>query len=486
LEITIKRRPPVARKHVSLLTLTKHGRRTYELIGPDGRPIQAFSVFADEMLKAPLRTRKSYCPSLADFYDYYFEACHCLANGGEVGLTRSMLMEIVDSWREYLVMGDDSGFQIARDVSLTLPSPRILHTSADTKHAALSRFLKLSEKWRKDTLTLASLGLDANAVDPLPLLSDFGHHVPMDAYQRHAILRSSLLAGVVAGGPVSIKKAIFETEGRYEFDPIKAFPMDSFDNFCDKLTSARDKAIASLELAIGCRSSEGLQLLWEDVDFEKRTIKLVNPVTRPNHSSYLNLCLEDREKLSWKGRSRSDTIPIEPFISHFFHYLEEYHRSEYIPHERHSFVFQILHKKKLGAPYFTTDSKTRELAFKRARDRADISKSVKGHHSFRHSYAIYMLNYCPMLDGTFGAPLTTVQDMLGHDDIKATKKYALRDADLLNFNLQFSNTMAYNKGDCMRQSSLKIEAISAEIRRLESKRDALMDSDAKHDNRFIG
>ncbi len=394
-------------------------------------------------------------------------------------------MDVVDSWREYLVMGSDSGHELACDVDSSLPSPRVQHGTADTKYAALSRFLKLSEKWRKDSVALANLGINEGVADPLPLLTDFGRHVAIGHYERSAILKSSVLAGVVAGGPASIDESLFDTVGKYVFDRRNIFPHDSFNEFCGALRSARDKAIYSLDAACGCRSSEGLQILWEDVNFEKRTIKLVDPSTRPNHPSYLSLSLADREKLSWKGRATEDTFLIEPFISHFFDYLEEYHRNEYIPHARHGFVFQILKGARKGAPYFTTGPKTREQVFKRARDLIGLSEFITGPHSFRHAYGTYVLNYCPMADGSFGVPLTTVQFMLGHTDIKATKKYAVRDSDLLSFNLLFANTATYNGSHYMKQTELKIAAINAEIRKLESLKVTLMASNAKHDNKLI-
>lgn len=487
MDIKKKRRQNVARRHVSLGSLTKHGKRTFELIGPDGRQIRAFAVFADSLLREKPNTRKSYCSSLADFYDYYFEACHCFAQAGKSAvLSRGDLMDVVDSWREYLVMGADSGHELACDVDSSLPSPRVLHGTADTKYAALSRFLKLSEKWRKDSVALASLGFNEGVADPLPLLTDFGRHVAIGSYKRSAILKSSVISGVVAGGPVSIDQPLFPTVEKYDFDRRNIFPHDSFDEFCGALHSTRDKAIYSLEAACGCRSSEGLQILWEDVDFEKRTVKLVDPSKRPNHPSYLSLSFSEREKLSWKGRATESTFLIEPFVSHFFDYLEEYHRNEYIPHGHHDFVFQILKGKTKGAPYFTTGPKTREQVFKRTRANIGLSEFITGPHSFRHAFATYVLNYCPMADGSFGVPLTTVQFMLGQDDIKSTKKYAVRDSDLLSFNLLFANTVTYNGSHNVKQTELKIAAIDAEIHKLELLKDSLIASDAEHDKKLIG
>ncbi len=91
-----------------------------------------------------------------------------------------------------------------------------------------------------------------------------------------------------------------------------------------------------------------------------------------------------------------------------------------------------------------------------------------------------------MADGSFGVPLTTVQFMLGQDDIKSTKKYAVRDSDLLSFNLLFANTVTYNGSHNVKQTELKIAAIDAEIHKLELLKDSLIASDAEHDKKLIG
>jgi len=103
------------RKHVTLTKFVKDGVTAFELIGPDGKFLQGFSLFSNALLDVPFNTRVRYCSSVADFYDYYFEAALYLkstSHNNELSiseLSRSELFEIIDTWSEYQIYGKDSG-----------------------------------------------------------------------------------------------------------------------------------------------------------------------------------------------------------------------------------------------------------------------------------------------------------------------------------------------------------------------------------------
>jgi integrase/recombinase XerD len=202
----------------------------------------------------------------------------------------------------------------------------------------------------------------------------------------------------------------------------------------------------SLFAASGCRGHEGRQLLFEDVDVTLGEVVLVSPTARRNHPSYLHLTPNERDQLSWKGRTTKETLLIEPFASSFFDNLELYLRHEYVPHGLHQFVFQQSQGESLGRPYFLSDASSRWNIFKRAAARAGIECELAGGHPVRHAYATYTLNYFPRMNGEYGLPLAYVQQLMGHASQRYTAVYAQRDKDLLHEELQYANAMVFGAG----------------------------------------
>ena len=404
---------------------------------------------------------------LADFYDYYFEAGICRLSSSENSvLVKSQLVEIIDCWRDYQVYGSDSGNEFVRAISIALPSPRVTQRTANNKLAALGRFLIMSERIRRDSLNLSRLNIRKADVDVTPLLNDFGNHVVFTAAIRSAMVKNSMLSAVLANGQENRLPSVFASEKIVPFDQRCVFPLESFQKFVDALPSHRDKALYALYAASGCRASEGLQVLWDDIDIDAGTVQLVNPDSRANNPSYLALALGDREKLVWKGRHTQDTLLIEPFASMFFEYLEIYHREEYYPHGQHRFVFQILRSPGKGRPYFATDSKTRQEVFNTAASKSRLPEYVRGPHSLRHAYGRYLRNYIPISENKYGMPLGYVRIAMGHVSIKSTEKYALVDEDLLNLQIENANSNVYENGVARSVRFLKLNAVQAQIEKL--------------------
>ncbi|MFN8757095.1 MAG: hypothetical protein ACK5YB_16310, partial [Burkholderiales bacterium] len=146
---------------MTLIHAERDGKATWRLLGPNGLPLESFSVFADSLLrKYAFHTRNSYCRNLAVFFDYVFEATAALslANANEV-LTRSLLREVIESYDEYLVLGEASGKRIARLVDASRPSPRHSPATSELMHATLRKFLRLSDQIRREMEELTQLGL---------------------------------------------------------------------------------------------------------------------------------------------------------------------------------------------------------------------------------------------------------------------------------------------------------------------------------------
>lgn len=347
-----------SRKNVTLITCDIDGITSYKLLDSQGA-VSAFTVYAGTLAKHPFNTRKTYCHAVADFFDYFYEAGFHLANGdeGKTGLTKAELRTVIESWDDYLTDGEESGKELIRLICTTLPSPKVLKSTSAVKKAALTSFLLLSDELREESANLISLQLIASPiqVDPEPLFESFHKVVKIGIYERRAMMEKSMLAGVIAGGPRLKRKSQLRNKAIANmFDMNRIFPFGLIDTFIKNLPSHRDKALYCLYAASGCRSHEGLQILWRDIDFtaQPRTVKLIDPFRRWNDPSYRALNAKERDRLAWKGRETDRAFLIEPYASMFFDNLENYMREEYYPHGQHQFVFQVLHGKHRGKPYF--------------------------------------------------------------------------------------------------------------------------------------
>lgn len=473
----VESKPGKTKKHVSLVPYEKHGITSYKLLGPTGE-ILAFTVFSDTLLSSPFNTRRTYCQHLADFFDYFFEAgFHLLANDEtKLALDRAELKTIIECWDDYLVVGAASGRALVQMVTSTLPRRLCASGTSAKKHAALRVFLALSDRLREEAVALVSIGMLASKVeyDIAPLFNEVNRVLKVSGQEEAAKLRNSMLAGVVHRSGASTRKAtILKVTYAEQYDPTSAFPLEFAQDFIDALPTYRDKALYSFYAASGCRSNEGLQLLLEDIKIDRNDpsqngVLLVDPKSRKNHPSYLALSPNERDRLAWKGRETNRSFLIEPFASMFFEYLQEYLRHEYYPHNRHSFVFQILKNGTArGRPYFLASTQSRQEIFDAASVAADLPSCVSGPHSFRHAYGTYLLNYFPLFDNTFGLPLGVIRVMMGHKHIASTEKYAVHDRELIDAKISLANILLYRRGSVRPFVDQKLDAMRAQVIKFE-------------------
>lgn len=455
-------------KNVSLVETSSDGKQSWRLLDPNGCPIKAFAVFAKSLERGSLNTRANYCRWLAEFIDYLFEAAVWTTADSNDSVSHDDLVEVIDAYDEYLVFGGDSGKDVARRVNITLPSPRITKSSSATKHAAIRRFLKLSERVRTQMLEIMRSGGESIAIDKQQLFIGIGERHKIQKFQRTALVANSMLAGVIEGGPRMIEECILPTTAPdITYDHERAFPFDKVGETLSNLTTYRDKALYAFCAASGCRISEALQLLWEDLDTATQTVRLVDPKSRPNSGSYLALEPIARDHLVWKGRSTPVTLLIDPFATMFFEALALYLHHEYVPHGRHNFIFQYESGVDLGAPYFLAAASSRNGVLNRAIRLAAI-EHVKNPHSLRHMYGTYLLNYFPRPDGTYGLPLGLVQKLMGHRQAKDTAKYARHDKDLIDAELKYANFVVFGNGKVRSVYELKRAALLARLAEVES------------------
>lgn len=472
------------KKNVTLVPYEKDGITSYKLLGPAGE-IRAYTVFSDILLRSPFNTRRTYCQHLADFFDYFFEASfHLLAaDTTKLALTKNELRTIIECWDDYLVVGAASGKDLVRQVTITLPRRLCDGGTSAKKHAALRSFLALSEQLRAEASELLSLGLLSSKVeyDVAPLFNEVNNIIRVSGKEKTAQLRNSMLAGVVHSRGIATRKAtILAISTGPRYDSTSAFPLDLAPNFIDALPTFRDKALYSLYAASGCRSIEGLQLLLEDIkidpkDPSQNRVLLVDPKLRKNHPSYLALSALERDRLAWKGRETNEAFLIEPFASMFFHNLQEYLRTEYYPHNRHSFVFQVLKSGVTrGRPYFLAAAQSRQQIFDTAARAVGIPECVEGPHSLRHAYGTYLLNYFPLGGNNFGLPMGIIRVMMGHKNLSSTEKYAVHDRDLIDARISLANILLYRSGSVRSFVDQKLDAMRAQVANFEKFSKALL------------
>lgn len=479
-----ERKPGRTKKNVSLVPYEKNGISSYKLLGPTGE-IRAYTVFSDTLLDSPFNTRRTYCQHLADFFDYFFEAgFHLLAKDEtKLALTKSELRSIIEGWDDYLVVGESSGKDLVRLVCTTLPRRLCDDGTSAKKHAALKSFLALSEQLRGEASELVSIGMLSSTVeyDVTPLFHEINRVIKVSGNETAARLRSSMLAGVVHSRGVATRKAkILKISPGQHYDPSNAFPLELVADYIEALPTYRDKTLYSFYAASGCRSNEGLQMLLEDIIIDpkdplKNRVLLVNPQHRRNHPSYLALSPKDRDRLAWKGRETDMAFMIEPFASMFFENLQEYLSKEYYPHNRHSFVFQILKSGVTrGSPYFLASAQSRQQIYDTAARRANIPDCVAGAHSFRHAYGTYLLNYFPLGGNNYGLPMGIIKVMMGHKKIDSTEKYAVHDKDLIDARISLANILLYRSGSVRSFVDQKLDAMRAQVVNFENFAKALL------------
>lgn len=366
-------------KHVTLIETSINKNKSWKLLNDKGQELLFFNVFSNLLIKKySENTRFSYCRNIAVFIDYLEEVAFAYQYKQ---LNKSFLVEVIESFPEWLLYGSNSGSQIAIQINETYPSKLYSKQTVDLMMASVRLFLKASERIRMEQ---ESLGEKTDS----PLFTGIGTKELISINLKQAMLKNSMIAGVISNGPQLLKSCILPiVKSQNYFDKDRAFPFDKIIPLIDSFTSYRDKALYMLCASSGCRIHEALQILIEDIDLKTRSIFLIDPYSRIHHKSYKSLTPEERNKLTWKGRQTNRTVLIQPFGDLFFDYLEQYIKNEYVHHNKHEFVFQHIRGVQKGKPFFLSAASTRNEAFKNATQQVGVSAELnQGVHSLRHMY----------------------------------------------------------------------------------------------------
>lgn len=436
-------------KHFVMLKAPANRKEKYLLLTTDGEEFEPFMITMRKMLLKNYspNTIEQYAGHIARFIDYIYEAAEHLPN-----TSAENIINAFSSYRSYLLFGTDSEDELAKSIARQIRPRRV--TSASSLQpigAAIKFFLTLSEA-------------TARAEEQESLFKNLSHTQKrnLTQYEKRALKRNSVLAGVLRGGPhmISSNGNMFGRPRRSSNRTYKrvAMPFDKAGQLISAAKSYRDKTLYSLLAASGSRQHEALQLCLNDIDIQNRKVKLINPFTRKNY----DLTESEYQKLAWKGRATETTFLIEPFKTAFFNYLELYIRHERIAHGNNSFLFQ----KNNGRPYFTTSRQTRIEYFRKLKKLIGLySNSDISIHSLRHMYGTYTLNYLPLAD-RFGLPLPIVKVLMGHSSISSTEIYAKRDEDIIEAEIEYANKMIFGLEGKVSLNEIKVRYHKAEIDRI--------------------
>ena len=206
------------------------------------------------------------------------------------------------------------------------------------------------------------------------------------------------------------------------------FPAEFLNALIDKATSWRDKCFWLMLATIGIRSSEALNLLITDIDFESQKIYIFDP-----SGNRALMDEDDPKRQRFKGREMAYTYPIPELKKDLFYAIEQYMKLEYVPYLKSghkNYLLQYVDSQHRGRPYVDVSDQSVASNFKKAVKAANIPKPLHSEnltlHSLRHMYGVYCVNDYPInpKNNQIGLPLVDVQMMMGHSNISSTAHYA--------------------------------------------------------------
>lgn len=427
------------------------------------------------------RTVKAYCYAVKSFLTYIFALIEL-----EGGISSERLQEALHAYESYLVFGVKSDNDIAKKIAKLAGSPGLAAASVVSHLAAVNKFIDASEQLHCALDELESKGavLSRNLTG-FSLEASVGTAVTSTV--RAALKRNTWLGACISGGASRIKRAGLcpvskqpEIAFMDEFGgDEKTFPIDKCIKLIESAKSLRDKVLWSLLSASGCRISEALTMLKDDIDLaslslDRKKVYIVNPSTR--RDKLIEFISETSiNQLPYKGRDKPDTFLIEPFASLFWKYLAEYLQDEKRKDRlrgggsHHGFLIRnLISGEPMCLSYQALLERFQKAAFK-------VAGNNYGFHSLRHMYGYYLANHCPNPNTNsrraFGLDLHIVKQYMGHRDINTTRKYAREDVQMLHATLAASNLIRMGGGpQTVRQT--QIAFLKQELLRLEQMENA--------------
>ena len=417
----------------------------YVLVHPKMGRVSAFDAYLTHYIETENPSQNSIdakTQDLKNFFEYlytYPEVAFDAENEPKRGLSKSVLHDVITQYPRYLSLGQDAGDiagRIALETGCSPKNPK----SVGRMLSSVNTFLKSSANFHAEMKKAEGSGLVNLDVDQETLFSDLLKKRKLSSIESKALIANSMMSGVIAGGAKYITSNLFKVgkNNRQAGEDVpKAFPLNDAYSLVSSAKNLRDICFWSLLFGTGIRLHEALQVMLEDIDARNREVKIIAPNSRP--AAYSVLSNKTRQKISYKGRSSSETYFIEPYKTIFFNTLAEYLQKERVATLcNHNFLFVTRDGSR--SPYLAASNKVYNKSFKAAQKRIGYSeKQCFTVHSTRHFYGVFCRNYFPLGDGNFGLPLETVRDMMAHASELSTDIYAVVDKEIRKRVIQSAN-----------------------------------------------
>lgn len=235
----------------------------------------------------------------------------------------------------------------------------------------------------------------------------------LSSWSRDRVLREckTLFADAECDGVV-VKNPFAKIKGpKTKSSPWYRVKPDEYRELLSVTPTVREKTLYALAYTGGLRLTEALALRWEEIDFVREEVHVVN---RPATETLPPFFVKDYE---------ARTIPLPRHTIVLLLELQE-QSPEKVPYvllteSRYRRVIAKWQKCKAeGKPWYNKYYANNSLReFKKRTKRAGIKPGNK-------TLSIHTLrkNYCQnLVDG--GLPITTVKELMGHADISTTQKY---------------------------------------------------------------
>lgn len=435
------------------------GQKTYSLF-VDGNEVHGFNCYINDVARTSSHnTTKCVAADLRIFFQYLlsFDDVEALASISLRLLTGDFLTEAVQQFPQYLALGIDAPeSSLANFAAIRTGRKPTSHATNQRAISSLKGFLNASARLQAEFQQAEELELIDVAVAPDALFGKTLRRTEIPITQRRALLKKSMIAGVVRYGPLLANSALLKARkysiGNRDFGSSrkKAIPHELVLPLLNAATTLRDRLLWLLLLGTGLRPVEGLSLLIQDIDIEKQDILCINPASRPHVytcSEFEELQGQLANDMAFKGRTTEQTLFIEPFKTYFFETLGRYLREERQPIGcDHSFLFVVLKAPYSGRPLVMSSQATRIHSIKQALEsvcsnlKIDTPKRM-ALHACRHFYGVHCLNYLITHYDSNDKPVRglnkyVVQCLMGHQDISSTEVYARPCIDLVQAQIQ--------------------------------------------------
>lgn len=266
--------------------------------------------------------------------------------------------------------------------------------------------------------TLKKVGMRMDGKDDIPLSAA---SVKMHYKLLRSILNKAVQWKYLSQNPCElitkedIPKAKYRRLPIWQEEDLRRF-LKLVEELDDSPLHTKYKLIVSISSLTGMRRGEFMALTWDCIDFANKRI-LVNKACEIIPYKPVGVKLpKTAESIRWLG---IDDYIIELLKKHKY-YQEQYLEDKKYTNPRQFVFIERVH---------TSDTREVRQAFptcfsswlRKFSEKHELPKITV--HSFRHMAGTYALAY--------GVPLTTVQHMLGHTDIKTTSIY-LHDLEAKN------------------------------------------------------